>query len=321
MRVEALAQVHLDVERLLAGDEPAAAHEHRRDEAEDDDRPDVEPELMRVVVRQRLVDDVLPRHEDEGDLARLRADREEDRDHEAALVRAEERKKPRERAAVGNRAHSFECSDGVRSSRALRAPRGRGRSRAPAARGSPGSLSQPLAPDGWGSGTTGVPSQLVPLADARRERREAEQPPQREPADRDDQARPQQLELPVAPERAELLLARRRRPVAAARRGAAGIAARDGGAVEGRVELVLVELEPAAERPAGAPAPRQPLLSLDDARRLAEQVRALFGARRPHGQRLERIARLDAGAAAGEVALERGERAVGRLAGGHRRGA
>ena len=52
VRVEALAQVHLDVERLLAGDEPAAAHEHRRDEAEDDDRADVEPELVRVVVRR-----------------------------------------------------------------------------------------------------------------------------------------------------------------------------------------------------------------------------------------------------------------------------
>ena len=41
----------------------------------------------------------------------------------------------------------------------------------------------------------------------------------------------------------------------------AGIAARDRRAVEGRVELVLVELEPAAERPAGAAAPRQTLLS------------------------------------------------------------
>src|SRR3954463_3338539 len=113
MRVEALAQVHLDVERLLAGDEPAAAHEHRRDEAQDDDRPYVEPELVRVAVRQRLVDDVLPRHQDERDLTRLRADRETDRDDEAALVRAEERKKPRERAAVGDRAHPFECSEVV----------------------------------------------------------------------------------------------------------------------------------------------------------------------------------------------------------------
>src|SRR5439155_17301675 len=108
-----------DVEGLLAGDEPAAAHEHRRDEAEDDDRPDVEPELVRVVVRQLLVDHVLPRDQDQGDLTGLRADRENDRDDEAALVWAEERKKPRERAAVRDRAHPFECSEGVLCSCAL----------------------------------------------------------------------------------------------------------------------------------------------------------------------------------------------------------
>ena len=74
----------------------------------------------------------------QGDLARLRADREEDRDDEAALVGAEEREKPRKRAAVGNRAHSFECSDGVRSSRAAPPPHGRGQPRGRAVRGSPG---------------------------------------------------------------------------------------------------------------------------------------------------------------------------------------
>jgi len=163
--------------------------------------------------------------------------------------------------------------------------------------------------------------ELVPLADTRGERRQPEQPPQRKPADGDDQAWPQQLELPVAPEGAELLLARRRRPVAAARCRATGIAARDRGAVEGCVELVLLELEPTPERPAGAPAPGQALFSFDDARRLAEEIRALLNARRAHRQRLERVAGLGAGAAAGEVALERGERAVGGLAGGHRRGA
>ncbi len=45
VRVEALAHVHLDVERLLAGDEPAAAHERRRDRPSDGDCADVEPEL------------------------------------------------------------------------------------------------------------------------------------------------------------------------------------------------------------------------------------------------------------------------------------
>src|SRR5207245_10084918 len=83
--------------------------------------------------------------------------------------------------------------------------------------------------------------------------------------------------------------------------------------------LVLLELEPAAERPARAAAPRQALFSFDDAGRLAVQVCALLlRPRSAHGQRLQRVAGLQAGAAAGEVALERGERAVGGLAGGHR---
>ena len=90
VRVEALAQVHLHVEGLFAGDEPTAAHERRRYEAEGDDRSDVEPELMRVVVLERPVDHVLPRHPDQRDLAGLGADREHDRDQEAALVRLEE---------------------------------------------------------------------------------------------------------------------------------------------------------------------------------------------------------------------------------------
>src|SRR5436309_685655 len=77
--------------------------------------------------------------------------------------------------------------------------------------------------------------------------------------------------------------------------GAARVAARDRGAVERRVELLLLELEPAAQRAAGPPPPRQPLLALDHARRLAEEVRALPGTGHPHGQRLERIAGLDAG--------------------------
>src|SRR5690242_12020736 len=77
---------------------------------------------------------------------------------------------------------------------------------------------------GMGKRDDGSPVQLVPLADARRERRKAEQTAEREPADGDDQLRPQQLELPVAPEGAELLLPGRRRPVAAARRSTARVA-------------------------------------------------------------------------------------------------
>src|SRR4029077_6634593 len=121
----------------------------------------------------------------------------------------------------------------------------------------------------------GRPVQLEPLADAGSERGAAEQPSQREASDRDDHLWPQQLELPLAPEGAELLLARRRRAVAAAGRGAPRVAARHRRAVEGRVEVVLLELEPAAKRPAGAATPREPLFSLDHARRLAEHVRTL----------------------------------------------
>src|SRR3954447_4214334 len=163
--------------------------------------------------------------------------------------------------------------------------------------------------------------QLVALADARRERGEPEQPPQRQPAHGDDQLWSQQLELPDPPEGAQLLLAGRRRPVAAARWRATGVTARDRGAVERCVELVLLELEPAPERSACAAPPGQALFSLDDARRLAEHVCPLLRPGCPHRERLERVAGLDAGAAAGEVALERGERAIGGLAGGHRPGA
>ena len=52
------------------------------------------------------------------------------------------------------------------------------------------------------------------------------------------------------------------------------IAPRDRRAVERRVERVLVEPEPAAQRLAGAAAPGPALLALDHARRLAEEVRA-----------------------------------------------
>src|SRR4029453_2618185 len=84
----------------------------------------------------------------------------------------------------------------------------------------------------------------------------AEQAARREPADRHDQARTDELELPVAPERAELLLLRRWRPVAASARSASRVATRDRRTVERRVERVLVELEPAAQRLAAAPGPR-----------------------------------------------------------------
>src|SRR5436190_7024230 len=157
----------------------------------------------------------------------------------------------------------------------------------------------------------GVAVRVAPpdeLADAL----QAEQPPRGEAADRDDEPRADQLELPFAPERAEVLLARRRRPVAAAGGGAPGITARDGRAVEAGVELVLVELEPAPQAPAGAAAPGPALLALDDPWRLAEHVGALSLVRLGDGERLDREACLEAGAADAVVALEGAKRAVAR---------
>src|SRR5262245_37192967 len=154
------------------------------------------------------------------------------------------------------------------------------------------------------------PAKLVATADARREAAEAEQPLDREAAHRNDQLGLQELELPSAPESAELLLARRRRPVAAAGDGAPRIAARHRRAVEGGVEVLLVEVEPAPQRLAGAPAPRTALLALDDAGSLPVHVRTLARVHVANRQRLERIAGLAARTADREVTLQRRERAI-----------
>jgi hypothetical protein len=81
MGVEPLTHVHLDRERLLAGDQPPPGHQARAREPKADDRGDEKPELACVVRCDRLVDDVL-RHPDERDLCALRPDREHDGDDE-----------------------------------------------------------------------------------------------------------------------------------------------------------------------------------------------------------------------------------------------
>src|SRR6476646_5570225 len=81
-------------------------------------------------------------------------------------------------------------------------------------------------------------------SDAALEVGDAEQLLDGERADRDDQRGPDQPQLPLPPEGAELLFLALWLPVAAFR-VSAGVAARDRSAVEGRVELVLVDPEPA----------------------------------------------------------------------------
>ncbi len=132
VRVEAAPHVHLDVERLAAGDEAAAAHERGARDPEADDLEDGDPEAMRVVLEERLVDHVLACHPDERDLRGLRADGEDDRDDEPDAVRAEEAEQANERRAVRNSAHFGRVS----TARAAAARRGRARARRRAASGS-----------------------------------------------------------------------------------------------------------------------------------------------------------------------------------------
>src|SRR5205807_9803987 len=97
------------------------------------------------------------------------------------------------------------------------------------------------------------------------------------------------------------------------------IAACHGRAVEGAVELVLVQLQPPPQRPAGAAPPRTPLLALDHSGRLAEHVRTLPCLPVHHRQRLERKACFCTGPADPRVTLERGERPIRRAPARHAR--
>ena len=169
-----------------------------------------------------------------------------------------------------------------------------------------------LTPEGCGSGTATAspwPKDCPTLASRLGN---AEQLPDREPAHRDDQPRLHQPELPLAPERAQLLLTGGRSPVTAAGSRTTRIAASDRGAVERRVERVLVEPEPAAQRLAGPTSPWPALLALDHARRLAEEIRRLSHMPLEHRTRLDRKPSLRARTARTVVTLERGERPVRR---------
>src|ERR1700746_808707 len=131
-------------------------------------------------------------------------------------------------------------------------------------------------------------------------------------ADRNDQLRSHDPQLPVTPKLAKLLLAWSGRAIPAAEKRPTRVTARDRRAVERRVELFLVELEPAAQRSARATAPRASFLAFDESRRLPVHVGALidtFIADRPG---LEGKSCFDARPAHAQVALQRLQRAVRR---------
>ena len=105
MRVEAAAHVHLDVERLAAGDQAAADHQRGAHDAEAEDHDDRDPEPARVVVDQRLVDHVAAGDPDERDLGGLRADGEHDRDDEPDPVRPQEAEQANEGRPIRDGTH------------------------------------------------------------------------------------------------------------------------------------------------------------------------------------------------------------------------
>ena len=143
--VEALAHVLLDPERLLAGDQAAADHERRLQDADDENRDDDPRECRRAALLLNAVDR-LADEQDDRDRRRLREDGEDRRDDERALVRPQETEQADERAAIRDGAHVIECSR--RSSRFTCVSAFPSRARLA------GSFSQPLAPDGCGSGIT-----------------------------------------------------------------------------------------------------------------------------------------------------------------------
>ena len=84
LRVERRAHVHLDGERLLAGDQPAAGHHQRaRDPERDDERRRATAGVRALVAAER--GDDAAGQEDRDERRRLRADREHDRDDHRLL--------------------------------------------------------------------------------------------------------------------------------------------------------------------------------------------------------------------------------------------
>src|SRR5262249_45733550 len=91
----------------------------------------------------------------------------------------------------------------------------------------------------------------------------------------------------------------------------------DRGAIEGGVELVLVELEPAPKRPARPASPGEAFLPFDGARGLPEDVRTLARVGLNDRERLERIPGLLAGSADAAVVGEGSRSAVARPSPSH----
>ena len=101
LRVERVAEVELDPERLLAGDQPPAERADAFDDADHEHDPDQPLHLAVVVVLDRRHD--LAGQPREGERARLRDEGEDDRESERQLVGPEEAEEAPEGRAVARR--------------------------------------------------------------------------------------------------------------------------------------------------------------------------------------------------------------------------
>ena len=99
VRVELVAEVVLDAEGLLAGDESPPEHAGGADDSEREDHRDPEREHARVGVARNLVDDD-PGQDGDEDAGDLGADRQERGHHERGPVRPQEPEQAQERAPV-----------------------------------------------------------------------------------------------------------------------------------------------------------------------------------------------------------------------------
>ena len=131
------------------------------------------------------------------------------------------------------------------------------------------------------------------LADRGAEAADAEQRVRGSEPDRHDERGLEQAQLILAPRGAQRRLGSGGTPVTAATGARAWKAASERGAVEAREEVVLVELEPATQRPSGPPLPRQPGLGLDATGCEPEEIRTLPGVPGEDGARSDRVAGLE----------------------------
>ena len=101
LRVDRRPHVHLDVQRLLARDQPAAGHHDRAQDAEPEHGADQQRQPAQVIVVEDADDAARQQHGDER--RDLRPDREHDRDAGRPLVRAQKAQQAHEGRAVARR--------------------------------------------------------------------------------------------------------------------------------------------------------------------------------------------------------------------------